>query len=245
MITVGDKVVYTTLDELVATRHTALVVVDMQHDFCRPGGAFDALGIDLSMYPPMIPRLVRLIDGARSAGVMVIYVQMTVLLGQRSESPAQLRFNMRLHSGAHGPAAPLLYTIEGSAGHAIIPEVAPHTGDLIVRKYRSSAFWGTNLDMLLRSNGVETVVVSGCTTEGCVESTARDALFNDYYVVIPEDCVASDDRRQHEASLLLMRHRFDVVDSAAILALWPERASLPHDNAAKDQSSSIGERTRL
>jgi nicotinamidase-related amidase len=231
MITVGDKVVYTTLAELVATRHTALVVVDMQHDFCRPGGAFDALGIDLSMYPPMIPRLARLIDGARGAGVMVIYIQMTVLPGQRGESPAQLRFNMRLHmrldSGTHGPAAPLLYTVEGSAGHAIIPEVAPCPGDLVVRKYRSSAFWGTNLDMLLRSNGVETVVMSGCTTEGCVESTARDALFNDYYVVIPEDCMASDDRCQHEASLLLMRHRFDVVDSTAVLALWPERASLP------------------
>ncbi len=245
MITVGDKVVYTTLDELVATRHTALVVIDMQHDFCRPGGAFDALGIDLSMYPPMLPRLARLIDGARGAGVLVIYIQMTVLPGQRGESPAQLRFNMRLHSGAHGPAAPLLYTIEGSAGHAIIPEVAPRPGDLIVRKYRSSAFWGTNLDMLLRSNGVKTVVVSGCTTEGCVESTARDALFNDYYVVIPEDCVASDDRGQHEASLLLMRHRFDVVDADAILMLWPDRVSASQDNATKDQSSSIGERTRV
>ena len=71
-----------------------------------------------------------------------------------------------------------------------------------MRKYRSSGFWGTNLDMILRSNSIKTVVVGGCTTEGCVESTARDAMFNDYYVVIPEDCVASDDRAQHEASLL-------------------------------------------
>ena len=80
--------------------------------------------------------------------------------------------------------------------------------------------WGTNLDMLLRSNAIETVVVTGCTTEGCVESTARDALFNDYYVVLPEDCVASDDSRQHEASLFLMCHRFDVVSSDDILPIW-------------------------
>ena len=90
----------------------------------------------------------------------------------------------------------------------------------MVKKYRSSAFWGTNLDMLLRANGIESLVVTGCTTEGCVESTARDALFNDYYVVIAEDCVASDDRAQHDASLLLMRHRFDIARSEDVLAIW-------------------------
>jgi isochorismate hydrolase len=63
-------------------------------------------------------------------------------------------------------------------------------------------------------------VICGCTTEGCVESTARDALFNDYYVVLAEDCVASDDALQHQASLFLMRHRFDVASSANILAVW-------------------------
>lgn len=79
---------------------------------------------------------------------------------------------------------------------------------------------GTNLDMLLGSNGIETVVVGGCTTEGCIESTARDAMFNDYYVVIPEDCVASDDRAQHEASMLLMRHRFDMATGDEIMQVW-------------------------
>ena len=90
----------------------------------------------------------------------------------------------------------------------------------MVKKYRSSGFWGTNLDLLLRSNGIESLVVTGCTTEGCVESTARDALFNDYYVVIVEDCVASDDRAQHEASLLLMRHRFDIASAEEVLRVW-------------------------
>ena len=64
------------------------------------------------------------------------------------------------------------------------------------------------------------MVVGGCTTEGCLESTARDAMFNDYYVVIAEDCVASDDRAQHEASLLLMRHRFDVFGYHEIQTVW-------------------------
>jgi len=220
MITIENKVVYTTLAELVNRKHTAVIVVDMQNDFCKAGWTFDRLGIDISMYPSMLPRLSLLLAGARDIGVKVIYVQMTVLPNRMSESPAQIRFNMRLHMASHGTTQPLLYTIEGTPGQDIVAELAPEPGDLVVSKYRSSGFWGTNLDMLLRSNGIETVIMTGCTTEGCVESTARDALFNDYYVVLPEDCVASDDPRQHEASLFLMRHRFDVVSSNDILTTW-------------------------
>jgi nicotinamidase-related amidase len=172
------------------------------------------------MYPPMIPRLARLIEGARAADVPVIYIQMTVLPNRASESPAQIRFNMRMHLSSHGDVEPLAYTADGSEGQGIIDELAPRDGDLIVKKYRSSGFWGTNLDMLLRSNGIQSVVMTGCTTEGCVESTARDALFNDYYVVIAEDCVASDDRAQHDASLLLMRHRFDISSADEIIGVW-------------------------
>jgi nicotinamidase-related amidase len=219
VLEIEGKQVFETLDELVDPRHTALVVVDMQRDFCTPGGAFDRLGVDISMYPAMVSRLVRLIQGARAAAVRVVYVMMTTLPGRLIESPAQIRFNRRLHLASNG-GEPLDYTTDGSVGQQIIPELPVEDGDTIVKKYRSSGFWGTNLDMLLRSNAVQTVIVAGCTTEGCVESTARDAMFNDYYVVIPEDCVASDDREQHDASMLLMRHRFDIASSDEILAEW-------------------------
>ncbi len=239
MITIENKHIYTALAELVEPQHTALVIVDMQNDFCQPGWAFDKLGIDLSMYQPMIPRLSRLLVGARAAGVTVIYIQMTVLPSRKSESPAQIRFNMRLHAASRQVAEPLLYTVEGTPGQEIIPALAPQAEDLTVRKYRSSGFWGTNLDMLLRSNMIKTVIMTGCTTEGCVESTARDALFNDYYVVLPEDCVASDDPRQHDASLFLMRHRFDVVTSDAILAIWQE-----HQQGQQASYNTVNEQRR-
>ena len=219
MIEIEGKQVFTELAELVDPAHSALLVVDMQRDFCHPGGAFDRLGVDISMYPPVIPRIAGLLAGARGAGVQVIYIQMTVLPGRKSESPAQIRFNLRMHLAEAGAEA-LRYTADGSVGQEILPELAPTNGDLVVKKYRSSAFWGTNLDLLLRSNGIKSVVVAGCTTEGCVESTARDALFNDYYVVVVEDCVASDDRAQHEASLLLMRHRFDIATAEEVLGVW-------------------------
>lgn len=94
-------------------------------------------------------------------------------------------------------------------------------------KYRSSAFWAIDLELVLRSNGISSVVLAGCTTEGCVESTARDAMFNDYYVVLAQDCVASDDQAQHDALMLLMRHRFDLARSDEIVATWAESARLP------------------
>lgn len=220
MITVAGKNVLTTMEELVDPSRAALLVVDMQRDFCLPGGSFDNYGIDLAMYPPMIPRLASLLDGARTAGVRVIHIQMTVLPGRASESAPQIRFNMRLHQGRHQDAEPLLYAVKGTPGHDFVPQLAPLPGEIVVQKYRSSAFWGTNLDQVLRSNGIESVIVAGCTTEGCVESTARDAQFSDRYVVIPEDGVASDDRSQHEASLHLMRHRFDMTTCDEILGIW-------------------------
>jgi nicotinamidase-related amidase len=220
MLEVEGRQVYTTLEELVQPGHTALLVVDMQKDFCLPGYAFAQQGIDISMYQDMVPRLSSLLEAARRARLTVIFIQMTVLPHRRSESPAQIRFNMRMHLEELGPNQPLFYTLEGSLGQELIPELQPKDGELLVKKYRSSSFWGTNLDLLLRSNLIKTVLICGCTTEGCVESTARDALFNDYYVVIAEDCVASDDPAQHDASMLLMRHRFDVAKSEEVIRTW-------------------------
>jgi nicotinamidase-related amidase len=220
MITIDGKDVFTELEELVDPAHTALIMVDMQCDFVEPDGLFGTLGVDLSMYPHVRPRLAALLAGARRHGVMVVHLQNTALPGRMADSPSQIRFNLRMHKTSRRDGPPLCYTIPGTPGHEFTRDVAPLAQELVVQKYRSSGFWGTNLDMILRSNGIKTVVLGGCTTEGCVESTARDAMFNDYYVVIAEDCVASDDRAQHEASLLLMRHRFDLAPGADIQRVW-------------------------
>jgi nicotinamidase-related amidase len=220
MIEVAGKQVFTELSEIVDPAHTALVIVDMQRDFCCAGGSFDSLGVDLSMYPPVIDRIGELIGSARDAGVMLVFIQMTVLPNQASDSPAQIRFNLRMHDGHHGDVEPLRYTLDGSDGQQFVPGLEPVDGEVVVKKYRSSGFWGTNLDLVLRSNGIKSVVMTGCTTEGCVESTARDAMFNDYYVVIATDAVGSDDPKQHEASMYLMAHRFDLADSALIRSTW-------------------------
>lgn len=224
MIRIEGKDVATELQELVDPAQTALLLVDMQRDFIEPDGVFGALGIDLSMYAEMRPRLAVLLAAARRARVLVVHIQNTTLPGRRSDSPAQLRFNLRMHQQARRDAPPLRYTVEGTPGQEFVAELAPQPGELVVRKHRSSAFWGTDLELLLRSNGVRAVVVAGCTTEGCVESTARDAMFCDLYVVLAEDCVGSDDPAQHDASLLLMRHRFDLATGQAIAETWTDPA---------------------
>jgi nicotinamidase-related amidase len=220
LINIEGKNVFTELEELVDPAHTALIMVDMQRDFIEPDGVFGELGIDLSMYEESRPRLAALLAAARINGTLVVHLQNTALPGRMSDSPAQIRFNFRMHEEALHGGPPLRYTIPGTPGHEFTADFAPLPDELVVRKYRSSGFWGTNLDMLLRSNGIKTVVVGGCTTEGCIESTARDAMFNDYYVVIPEDCVASDDTAQHDASMLLMRHRFDIATGDEIGLAW-------------------------
>ena len=220
MIRFEGKDVLTELRELASPRRAALLLVDMQQDFVAADGAFASLGIDVSMYAEIRPRLAGLLTAARRHGVLVVHIQNTALPGGMSDSPAQIRFNLRMHQAARGDGPPLRYTVPGTPGHAFVRDLPPLPDELVVSKYRSSAFWGTNLELLLRSNGIETVIVGGCTTEGCVESTARDAMFCDHYVIIAEDCVGSDDKEQHDASMLLMRHRFDMATAAAIQDVW-------------------------
>lgn len=215
---VDGRLVYDSTDELVAPSRAALLIIDVQNDFCAPEGAFDRNGYDVSLYEGMLGRLGRLLETARQANVLVIFVQNTSLPGARSDSPAWIRFRMRLSRDPLDAA--LQYTVAGTWGHEIVEVLRPELDEIAIQKFRSSAFAGTPLDLLLRSNGIETIVVTGATTEGCVESTARDGMFLDYYVVVVPDCVESDSRELHKASVTLMRSRFDMIDSSEIEAAW-------------------------
>ncbi len=208
------------LGDLLEPARAALVLVDLQVDFCHPAGALGRLGADLSGYPSVLEQSQRLLLAARAAGVLVIHLQNTELPGDRASSPAQRRFARKLQQRFRpdGPLEPICP--EGSPGWEFMPEVEPEPTETVVPKYRSSGFAGTPLDLVLRSNAVSTLVVAGATTEGCVESTARDAMFLDYAVVVAEDAVGSDEPALHEASMLLMRNRFDVVPSALVTSRW-------------------------
>lgn len=222
MIEIHGRKIPTGLHELAPPGRTALLVIDMQNDLCRPDGAFARQGADVSGYAAVIPPLARLIAAARAAGAMVVFVKATTRPDHRSQSPAQLYFELRMQRSYATPQdGPFEFCLPGTWGHEVIGELGCRDADTVIEKYRSSAFVGTALDLLLRSSGMQTVVVAGCTTEGCVDSTVRSAGFLDYFPVVPRDCVASDNPDLHRAGLLILEaYRAIVVDSHELIAAW-------------------------
>lgn len=216
MIHVHGKKVFTDLGEVVDPRHTALVVIDAQRDFCSRDGMYGEMGRDLTLIEDGVRNIGPVLAAARGAGVQVIYIQNLWLPGHKAVSGPWLRF-MIVRRGMD-PARGC--TVAGSRGAEIVPELAPQEGDIVVQKWRSSAFVGTNLDMVLRCNDIQSVVCCGFVTEGCLESTARDAVFYDYYTVVLSDCTGTYDRDLHEASLRVLATRLDLVPSGDVIALW-------------------------
>jgi nicotinamidase-related amidase len=228
MRTVFGKSVYETLDEVVAPEHTALVVVDVQHDFCSLGGHFHHTDKDLSATRVMLPKLIELRRQCRSAGVRVIFVKNTTLPDGLSDSPAWIYGLLKggLRQEAYEP-----YTLAGTWGQQILPELEVGD-DLVIEKFRSSAFLNTNLQELLRHNGIETVLIAGVVTQGCVLSTWRDACLRDFYAVVVNDCVASYSADLHAAAMSIMGRR-DAVSSDELAAMWRRRSrEVAHSVAA-------------
>lgn len=227
MIIIEGREVFSTLEELVNPNYTALLVIDVQNDFCSPGGYFDNIGKDISMLQLAPSHIKSVLEAARRYGVFIIHIQNTCYPKHRAESGAWLRFRIRnLMKTATEKTEELALqsiTLEGTWGWQEVDEITPHPGEIIVKKHRSSAFIGTDLDMILRANGIKSVVSVGVITEGCVESTVRDAQFFDYYPVLLRDCVATDKREMHEAALLVMSSRVDVVESSEVIEIWAKR----------------------
>jgi nicotinamidase-related amidase len=216
MKTIHGKLVYDSFEEMLNPAHTALLVIDLQNDFVSADGPLALAGNDISPVMKLLPKCAGFIDEARALGVMIVHVRFTNLPHGLSESPAILRTNLRMFNTVD-------FCIEGTRGAEIAEECSPREGDLVVSKHRSSAFVGTDLDQLLRSNGIETLVIIGHQTPGCVEATFRDAAYYDYYNVLIEDLVAAYRQDLHEASLLIQRARHDVCASTQVLDVWRNR----------------------
>jgi nicotinamidase-related amidase len=208
----------TTLEERIRPAHSALIVVDMQKEYCYEGGALERLVGDVSFAKPVIPVLTRLIDAARAAGVLIIHVQMTLDAELRGLADVEDQ-KRKAFWGDVGPVV-----VKGSWGHEIIDEITPQPGEYRVEKSRPGAFIGTDLDLLLRSNHIRTAIVTGVITNGCVDATARGAASLDYYVIVPRDCVGSYKQERHDSSLEQLRRQLvledSVVTSDRITAAW-------------------------
>ena len=207
---------------------TAVVVVDMQNDFASPGGMFARAGVDVRGIRAIVPPMAALLDAARAAGIVVVYLKMGFQpdLGDTGapDSPTWVK-HLPFDAGLEVTApdgAPSRILVRDTWNTDIVDELTPRDGDVVLYKNRYSGFYRTELDDHLRARDVETLIVVGATTSVCVESTVRDATFRDYRCLVLEDCVAEPiaadaPRTNQDASLLVLELLFAwITDSAAV-----------------------------
>jgi nicotinamidase-related amidase len=210
---IHGKMVCETIEEVLYPDWCAVLPIDMQNDFISEEGVVAKQGGDVSSMQDLVPACVNFMNAARDLGVRIIHVRIVDLPDGQSDSPSWLR-TKGLITGVSD------FAVEGTWGAEFVEGCEPLPGELVVTKHRSSAFTGTNLNMLLRACGIETVVLIGEQTPGCVEATYRDAAYHDYYNVLVEDCVMGRDRALHDASILIQKMRHDVVTAEQTLGIW-------------------------
>lgn len=209
------------------TARTAIVIVDMQNDFGSQGGSFHRAGIDISMIRAAVAPTARALRAARGYGIKVVYLKMgfrpDLSDAGAVDSPNYVRHLQALGLGRSVQAPngrPSRILIRDTWNTDIIPELTPSTEDVVLYKHRFSGFFETDLDLTLKRSGIKYLIVAGCTTSVCVESTIRDAMFRDYSCVLLEDCTGEPighglPRSNHDASLLTIQTLLGWVSTSA------------------------------
>jgi len=202
-----------TLDEQIDPKHTALIVIDPQKDFCDPDGILAKIfRQDVSRVPGAVKRLNPLIEKARQTGVSVIWVRAFAAKDKRRPNAMALR----------GRGGDIVVTEEGSEGADWYSDIVkPLPTERIITKWNYDAFEDTDLDLLLSSKEISTLIFTGFATNVCVETTARHGFIKGYYIVLVSDCTGSYTQEEHDAALInIEKHFGKVATSTEIMESW-------------------------
>ena len=179
-------------------RKTALIVVDMQNAFIRDEGSMLKRGLNNELLKPTVEPVKRLVAIARRVGMPIVFTRTCLRPDYKDAGLRKERF-----SNANYKAL-----ARGTWDVELIDDLVPAPEDHVVDKPRPSAFYNTDLEVILRGEAVDTLIVCGVTTEICVESTIRDAYFRDYAILVPTDAVAAFDVERHQGALKIIEYGF-------------------------------------
>jgi nicotinamidase-related amidase len=183
---------------------TALVIIDMQRDFLEPGGFGAALGNDVSLLNAAVAPCRAVLAAARAAGLLVIHTREGHRPDLSDAPPLKVeRGDPAMRIGAPGPMGRIL--VRGEPGHDIVPELYPVDSEPVIDKPGKGAFYQTDLELMLKNRGIETLLVGGVTTEVCVNTTVREANDRGFRCIVIGDCCASYFPEFHTAGLAMIK----------------------------------------
>jgi ureidoacrylate peracid hydrolase len=201
------------LKRKVLPEHTALLIIDMQKDYCCEGGIFDRRGFDVAPARALAQRLNRFLGATRPVLPHIVHLRMSKVPGLLSRATAEHNGRLAIDR-RYDPAFGAFF------------EVEPEDGEMVIDKYKYSGFVSTYLDQFLRTNSIRTLVVVGLATNVCVESTVRDAFMREYHVVVPRDLTEGTTPEAKYWSLSNIGLFFgEVVESKDLLDCWVTASS--------------------